>query len=190
MGAGQCRDGHKTVIFAHHNRKGGGEYGEAASGGHAFLGIVDVGLEVGRIYGVNNRRVISGFGRVVQVPNLIYELRDDGAMELLGDPQLLALINVKERVLEVMNGKWLTTKDIKGAVGKPVPSTDQFSLALNELAGEGTIERQPPCADGPQPGKTYRWRNLTSDAFCVLVGSEVKGSAAVPVGAGKSLDAG
>ena len=37
-----CRTSSKTLIISHHTRKGGGPDGEAASGGHAFLGLVDV----------------------------------------------------------------------------------------------------------------------------------------------------
>ena len=168
-----CREGEKTSIFTHHTRKGGGEYGEAASGGHAFLGIVDIGLEVDRVYGVKNRRQVTGLGRIVDIPRLMYELQEDGAMAFLGDPQEVSLNNVKERVLAVLDSEWLATKEILAAVGNPSPSTDQLSLALNELAIDGKVERQPPFSEGPKPGKTYRWRNLTSDAPCGLVGSEV-----------------
>ena len=69
-----CREGEKTSIFTHHTRKGGGEYGEAASGGHAFLGIVDIGLEVDRVYGVKNRRQVTGLGRIVDIPRLMSSL--------------------------------------------------------------------------------------------------------------------
>lgn len=179
-----CRDGNKTSIFAHHNRKGGGEHGEAASGGHAFFGIVDIGLEIGRVPQVPRQRLIKGLGRVAQIPALIYELREDGTMVLLGDPQALKLNQVKERVLTVMTGEWRATKEIRAAIGSPLPSIDQMSFALVELARDGLVERDPPVADGQKRGKTYRWRNLTSDDPFALVGSEVAADSVNSNGAG------
>jgi len=43
-----CRRKGATLLMSHHTRKGSGEHGEAAAGGHAFLGIVDVSLEIHR----------------------------------------------------------------------------------------------------------------------------------------------
>ena len=86
-----CRVGNKTIVFGHHNRKGGGDHGEAAAGGHTFLGLVDVGLELMWDKQFSNRRAIKGQGRIFPVPQLLYELQDTGDMVLLGDPHRLEL---------------------------------------------------------------------------------------------------
>ena len=85
-----CRQQGKTLVMAHHARKGAGLHGEAAAGGHAFLGIVDVALELHRD-DQPKRRILKGWGRVFEVPDQMYELRDDGLMKLLGDPKELVL---------------------------------------------------------------------------------------------------
>lgn len=38
----------QTPIFLHHDRKGGGEHGEGIAGAHAFLGVIDLALELRR----------------------------------------------------------------------------------------------------------------------------------------------
>ncbi|SVD65545.1 uncharacterized protein METZ01_LOCUS418399, partial [marine metagenome] len=81
-----CRTSSKTLIISHHTRKGGGSGGEAASGGHAFLGLVDIGLELERVGQPDNRRKIKGHGRIFGVQELLYERSDDGIFLLLGDP--------------------------------------------------------------------------------------------------------
>ena len=42
-----ARRAEKTLIMAHHMRKGGGKRGEGISGGHALLGVFDIALELG-----------------------------------------------------------------------------------------------------------------------------------------------
>lgn len=41
-----ARERGKTLIFLHHTRKGSGDHGEGIAGAHAFLGVVDVALEL------------------------------------------------------------------------------------------------------------------------------------------------
>ena len=153
-----CRAGNKTGVFGHHNRKGGGDHGEAAAGGHTFLGIVDVGLELTWDNRVPNRRLIKGRGRVFQVPELLYELQDTGGMSLLGDPHQLELQEVKDRSIECLTDEWQATKEVRDSVDDPKPSSDQLVKALNDLAGESVVERAPPVSEGAKPGRTYRWR--------------------------------
>src|SRR5207249_3821711 len=74
----KARETKKTLIAVHHARKGGGEGGEGITGGHAFLGIVDVALEILRDKKVKNRRLIRPYARLVSPAELTYELDDDG----------------------------------------------------------------------------------------------------------------
>ena len=101
-----CRQKDKTLIMAHHTRKGSGLHGEAAAGGHAFLGIVDVALELHRDEQSTKRRVLKGWGRVFEVADQMYEMQDDGIMKLLGDPKALELELVVERVREAVPSEW------------------------------------------------------------------------------------
>lgn len=149
-----CRDTGKTLIFAHHVRKGGGEYGEGITGGHAFLGVVDIALELLRD-GQGAQRKIRGWGRIANPPELLYTMRDDGTFEALGSPQAVALENVKERILENINGEWQTRKELAEALEAPKPSQEQIRQALDALVGAGLVERDPAQA---QPGRTYKYR--------------------------------
>lgn len=154
-----CRRSHKTLLLVHHLRKGGGERGEGITGGHAFLGVVDVALEVGFPDGnVQNRRRVRGWGRILSVEELIYERTIDGAFTVLGAPSAVARARVKECCLELMTNNWQTARQIRDALPEPKPSEEQVRLALHELYDKGLIERDP---QEPKPGKTYRYRRST-----------------------------
>jgi hypothetical protein len=79
-----CRASDKTLVIAHHTRKGGGLGGEAAAGGYQFFGGVDVGLELERVGQPTNRRKLHGQGRILDVPELLYERSNDGSFSFLG----------------------------------------------------------------------------------------------------------
>jgi len=162
-----ARQGNKTLIMLHHNRKGGGEHGEGITGGHAFMGVVDLALEI-KFDGPDDsrRRQLRGWGRVIEVPKLLYELQDDNTMIALGSPAQVALGEVKERVRGELSDEWVQKKAIREALDDPKPSDDQVGKALNALGADGKAERNPPLSEGQRPGVRYKWRlaqNLTSD---------------------------
>jgi len=159
------RDKHMTLVALHHDRKGGGENGEGIAGAHAFLGVVDIALEVTRSGPSNSRRrLLKGWGRVIEIPELTYELREDNTMAALGSPAEVAFDAVKDRVLPLLSNEWAKTKDVRGKMDGLLPSEDQVLRALEALANEGKAEREPPISKGKLSGVTYRWRkNLTSD---------------------------
>jgi len=162
-----ARQGNKTLIMLHHNRKGGGEHGEGITGGHAFMGVVDLALEI-KFDGPDDsrRRQIRGWGRVIEVPKLLYELQDDNSMIALGSPAQVALNEVIERVRGELSDEWVQKRVIREALDDPKPSDDQVAKALNALGEDGRAERDPPLSEGQRPGARYRWRlvpNLTSD---------------------------
>ena len=170
-----CRQQGMTLVMAHHTRKGSGLHGEAAAGGHAFLGIVDVALELHRDEQSTKRRVLKGWGRVFEVADQVYEMQEDGSMKLLGDPKELELEQVVERVREAIPSEWTKTSQVREALEDPKSSADQVGKALTALAQSGAIERDPPISHGRQQGKSYKWRypNLTSDGESPIGGSEV-----------------
>ncbi len=162
-----ARESDKTLIALHHIRKGGGEHGEGITGGHAFLGVVDIALEI-KFDGADDshRRQLRGWGRVIEIPRLLYELSDDGSMIALGSPAQVVLDEVKNRALDVLSDELMKRKSIKEAMGDPKPSDDQLLKALNSLAADGKADRDPPLSAGQRPGTSYKWRlaiNLTSD---------------------------
>lgn len=151
-----CRAASKTLLLTHHIRKGGGQHGEGITGGHAFLGIVDCGLEVLRDPNLTpHQRRIRGWGRLHPIREIIYALNDDGTMQALGDPQELQLEQVKCRVLDTLNGEWSKTRDVYEALGELRPGIRSLRDALNALAMEGLIERDPR---EDRPGGTYFYR--------------------------------
>ncbi len=151
-----CRQQGKTLLLTHHLNKSGGDHGTGITGGHAFLGVVDVALELlPADGGSENQRKIRGWGRILSIPELLYEKREDGSFAALGSPVEVQLEQVKQRVLASIDGEWLSLKDIQGTLDEPRPSTNQVRNALEELVVEGMMERDPPTA---KPGATYRYR--------------------------------
>jgi hypothetical protein len=157
----------KTIIFVHHDRKSGGERGQAISGGHAFMAIVDIALEL-NIEGPedSSRRLLRGWGRVIEIPRLLFERLPDRTMIALGSPTEHELNQIVERAWGALGDEWQTTKDLRDRIAGPVPSDNQLLKALNILANDGRAERNPPFTDGKRQGQRYGWRrsqNFTSD---------------------------
>lgn len=152
-----ARKREKTLIFGHHERKAGGNYGAGITGGHAFLGIVDIGTELTRTKTGNCRR-LRGWGRIIDVPEVLYEKLDDGRMKVMGSPDAVSFKKVKESVLRVLDHEWTKTKEVKAKILDPKPSDDQLIKVLEELAKERKVKRAPPISKGKRKGVTYRWR--------------------------------
>jgi hypothetical protein len=138
-----------TLIFVHHDRKGGGDHGEAIAGGHAFLGAVDIALEVTRDKQAN-RRVIKMLARLIQSDELLYE-RDEQSrcMIVLGDPASVRLAEVRRTVLEVVDVEWLTTAQLYDRLDDPKPAAEQMRRALLAEVEAGNLLRDPaPLSEG------------------------------------------
>ena len=156
-----CRLGDKTLVLAHHHVKAGGEHGRGIAGGHAFLGIVDVALEILREQAPNRRR-LEGQARIVNIPALLYEMAEDGTFTALGAPEDVSAEEVQGRVRDALTDDWQATSKVREALGEPTPSADGVLRALHALAGRGEAERQPPLSEGNKQGKRYTWRAPTS----------------------------
>ena len=156
-----CRPSNKTLVIAHHTRKGGGPGGEAAAGGYQFFGGVDVGLELERVGQPTNRRKLHGVGRILNVPELLYERSNDGAFSFLGHADQLAPQAIEARLDQVLTEAFRTTSELRLALTSPRPSADQVSKMLREMAEEKLVERQPSLSEGNKPGTTYKWRRAT-----------------------------
>jgi hypothetical protein len=175
------RGGPVTLVLSHHDRKSseGAEEGQRVADSHVIFGSVDTILELVREEG--NRRLLRGWGRLVEPPTVIIEMAEDGALRVLGSPQDVALEEVKGKVLGALQEAegWLKTKEVREALPTPRPSDDQVRRALLELARKGLVERAPPLSEGTRQGVTYRWRlaqgqpNFTSDEGGCNSGSKV-----------------
>jgi hypothetical protein len=174
-----ARHAAKTLVMAHHDRKGGGEHGEAISGGHAFLGSFDVGIELLWTNSAQpRRRTIRSYSRVVSPAEFVYELGEDGAMRVLGEPSAVALAGVGERVLEAVGLEWRTTREVLLSLGDPRPSEEQVRKALVQAATAGKIQRDPPIRMEAK-GRIHRWREVPTSPPTKDSPLEV-GSEAVP----------
>jgi hypothetical protein len=155
-----ARDAGKTILFIHHMRKAAGQYGQGITGAHAFLGTVDIGIILKN--GKNNRRQISGHGRVEEIEEFLYEKLGDGTFKALGAAKDVSFEVVKKRVMEVLDDQWRSTKDVRSDLD-PKPSSDQVLKALEALANEDSVERNPPISKGKVQGATYKWRRVVNE---------------------------
>lgn len=133
----RCRVENKTLILGHHTRKSGGKYGLASAGGHAFMAVVDVALEVSRDNRILSRRHINGLGRVFEIPEMIYE-RVNKKLEYLGSPGEMTTEGVQSRILKVLDTSWKSTNQLMEEIGDP-PTTRKTALRALELLVEGGI---------------------------------------------------
>lgn len=152
-----CREKNKTLFLLHHARKGGGESGEAISGGHAYFGAVDIALELKRDKQApsSSKRILNGLGRRISIPEVLFERSDDGSYSVLGSPNEVALEEVMGRVFEVLTDDWQKAREITEALGDPQPSREQVRRALGALVKKNLAERDP--AEDRQRA-TYKWR--------------------------------
>jgi len=169
----------KTLIVAHHMRKGGGRAVEALAGSYSWAAVFDTVIEI-ELDEQDSRRQLRAVGRLLPSCKLLYELRD-GGLVLLGAPEQVELEAAKERALEALTGDWQTTAQVHETLGDPRPSQEQLRKALNALAAGGKIERDPPWSEGPKQGVAYRWRagqppSTSLPTASSLVGSEVEGT--------------
>lgn len=163
----------KTLVMAHHNRKGGGDHGEAIAGGHALLGSFDIAIEVLRdVNQARNRRLLRTYARLIESREAVYERVETSPpsidspvggfrFRLLGDPKALRLDDVANRLLLNMTAEFQTTKEHHEGLSDPRPSLEQVRQALMALAHKGSILRDPPISAGKVTGKTSRWAGLT-----------------------------
>jgi hypothetical protein len=155
-----ARRHNKTLIMAHHMRKGGGDHGEGIAGGHALMGVFDVALTLTKEDRTPRRRRVIAYARLLQPPELLYDQEADGSLRYKGDPASVQLAEVIERVRAVLGEhgeEWAKTSQVREWVGEPMPSSDQCLAALTQLMLNGDIERDPPLGTKVK-GRTVRWR--------------------------------
>jgi hypothetical protein len=182
------REAEKTVVFVHHNRKGGGEHGEEIAGSHEILAAVDIAVILKRVGEDQDtrRRKVSVFGREIEDTTFLYEMADTDARSLryLGHADAVSLAQVQERVLEVLAGP-MSTEAVRGALDEPRPSTRQVLNALTALAESRRIDRDPPIG-APAAGRRVTW--CTANLARPL--TPMSGPCQVPVPLGPEYESG
>jgi hypothetical protein len=149
----------KTLVLAHHQRKGGGEHGEGISGGHALMGAFDIPIEV--LWDPSkgaNRRLVRTYPRLIEAKEGLYEKVADGEFEYVGDPQAVALVEVTDTARSLLTDVWQSTDEIWAGLDEPKPSKEQVRKALTDLAKQKAALRDPSIESGPARGKTHRWK--------------------------------
>jgi hypothetical protein len=152
-----CRAAGKTLVGAHHMRKGGGEHGEGIAGGHALMGAFDAILELRRDT-APSRRVLKCYARLEQPEDLLYERGPEGRLYALGEAHLYERNEVRNRALKVLGGEWLKTAEVLELLDEPLPKGDTLLRALRDGAHAGQWERDPPIAQRMPRGQAARWR--------------------------------
>ncbi|MHB1390986.1 MAG: AAA family ATPase [Thermoleophilia bacterium] len=155
-----CEKKGQTAILAHHLRKGGGSHGEGISGGHAFLGCVDIAMELKKVANSSDMREIEVMGRLIDEGGYKYKRTSDGSFEMLGEAGSFTADKMKKRYLEILPIREGDAKSIS-ELDKEHPELAHSSRtlktnALNELVAEGVAGRNPK--DGGQGKTQWYWR--------------------------------
>lgn len=150
------RDLDKTLIFLHHARKGGGSFGEAAAGGHAIVGLMDVILELAPYKNSRERGIIKARARLVSPPDLIFHYNPvTGSITAEGNHGGM-VGRIEQQILDQLPaGAVYRTVDIERLLQPPV-KRDTLTRALFALAEAGIVEREPPIGEAAA-GMTVRW---------------------------------
>jgi hypothetical protein len=171
-----AREKSKTFIMAHHCRKGGGAQVDAVAGSHAWTGVFDTVLELLPDDRNDNQRQLRAVGRLLPSCKTVYSMAN-GLLTNLGSPGEVELQAVKERLLDSLTEEWETTSNARKRLGEPLPSASSVKRALEDLAAEGLLERDPPLSEGARQGKYYKWRRPTTSSPALLYREEeVEGS--------------
>lgn len=148
-----------AVIVCRHERKGGGEVGEAARGSSAFGGDVDIILSLRRPEG-NQRhtlRELHGLSRYDETPErVVLDLTLEG-YELLGDVESVAIAEAV-RIVSFHLGEWFETNQSGPTVAELAEATElppsTIRRALRDMQRAGRAESTGKGVRGdPQ-----RWR--------------------------------
>lgn len=152
------------IIVARHERKGGGDTGEAARGSTAFGGAVDIIVSLRRGEG-NTRstvRVLRSLSRFEETPDeLVVELTDDGYV-VLGDMMAVALMEARAAVLEHLPSsvdEAVTVEDLRKLTEDVSRST--IDRALKDLEAEQFVRR----VGGGKRGDPFRWHLYGDGSF-------------------------
>ncbi len=138
---GACRKSEKTLVAVHHTRKSGGEHGMAASGSHAFAGIVDVVLELNRMKTDKNMRILTGIGRIDEVEDVMY-VKEGRDFKVIHSASSVERVIDKIRGL-ILEGEFWSIREIAEEIpGHNVDKTIRPAVKELVLTGELKAEKK------------------------------------------------
>ena len=133
-----------AVVVNFHDRKSGGDPGDATRGSSAFAGAVDIIADLRRLGGdgQERRREIVAVGRFADTPDrVIVELSDDG-YRLLGDASAVARKDAKDSIREALAlERHMTEKQLAEELGDRVKKTT-LGDTLREMLDTEEVARQ------------------------------------------------
>ena len=129
-----------AMVFNFHDRKSGGEPGEATRGSGAFAGAVDLIVDIRRVggNGQERRRELSLLGRFEVPEKLIVELTDDG-YSLLGNTTDVNSLDLQNAIKEALDGRTRTEQELIGVL--PDAKTS-IGKELRKLVDKGEVGRK------------------------------------------------
>jgi hypothetical protein len=148
-----------AVITARHERKSGGELGEAARGSSQFTGAVDVVVAL-RKGTLRNQRHLMAVGRFDDIPgDLVIEF-DDGRYVSLGEPQESDREMLRRaaawQALPKTRAEAVSVADVAEAIGA---SDDTARRVLDELVSSGRAQKERGVAAGAHATAFGYWRD-------------------------------
>ena len=140
-----------ALVVEFHDRKSGGDPGDATRGSSAFAGAVDIIVDLKRVGGNGNerRREIAAVGRFEDTPDqTIIELHDDG-YHLLGDMAAALREDARALVRAALEGRCMTEQELgeelEGRVKKTTLGTVLRDLVeADEMARDGEGKKGSP----------------------------------------------
>jgi proteasome lid subunit RPN8/RPN11 len=155
-----------AVLIVHHQRKAGGEDGDAVRGATTIFGSVDVLVEVERLgedAPPTQRRLVA-MGRWPQTTPVLLVDRDPGsaAWRVIGEANgrgEAAGLSARERILRALpqEGDGTTERELAQVLGL---DPRKIGNPLRELHGDGLIER----IGGGRKGDPYRYHRPPADS--------------------------
>lgn len=129
-----------AVLVVRHERKGGGELGEAGRGSTAFTGAVDITASLQRLQGANERRRgLRLSGRAALPEMLAIELTDEGYVRH-GEGRFSATDQAESAILGVLRANLTMTEADFARLLPEIPRSTRRE-ALENLHKKGTLVR-------------------------------------------------
>lgn len=143
------------VLLVHHQRKTGGDEGDAVRGSGAILGAVDLSVELERLGDAPTHRRLVAVGRWTTPPVLVIDRDSTGRYRLVGRAtgrEEAAALGDRERLLAAMppQDPGATEAELVELLGHP----RNVAKPLRQLVASGYVART---GDGKR-GSPYRYR--------------------------------
>ncbi|MGQ9553596.1 MAG: AAA family ATPase, partial [Anaerolineae bacterium] len=132
-----------AVVIVRHERKGGGEVGEAARGSSAFGGGVDIIISIRRHQGETRPaiRVLHTLSRFDETPNeLVIELTPAGYV-VVGSEAAFAVAEAKEAILDVIPASEMAAVTLDELADKTAVKRTSLQQAVHEMLRAGELKR-------------------------------------------------